>query len=314
MSAEQLPALIDRATRCLAEARTSAEVLEAKAAAEAALHYARVTKAANEAQADCLRMIVRAEMRMADEIDRGQERGEVARQGQRSNVRAPDVCELDDLGIDRRRVAEWRAIRDAGPALVEKVINQALAEERAPTKADIHRAINRHRSAHPPGSGSLEFYTPESFLVRARQTLGGVDCDPASSVAAQRVVRASKYHTAQDDGLCSEWHGRVWLNPPYREAGAWSDKLLEELSIGRTTAAILLVNAYTETRWFHRAANACSAICFPSDRVYFLRPDEDQLTKSAYGSALIYFGDDTDGFRLAFSDTGVVLVPARGEP
>jgi hypothetical protein len=35
MSAEQLPALIDRATRCLAEARTSAEVLEARAAAEA---------------------------------------------------------------------------------------------------------------------------------------------------------------------------------------------------------------------------------------------------------------------------------------
>src|SRR5918995_1094458 len=75
-SAEQLPALIDRATRCLAEARTSAEVLEAKAVAEAALHYAKITKAANETQADCLRMVVRAETRMADEIDRGQERGE----------------------------------------------------------------------------------------------------------------------------------------------------------------------------------------------------------------------------------------------
>jgi hypothetical protein len=86
----QLPALIDRATRCLAEARTSAEVLEAKAAAEAALHYAKVTKAANETQADCLRMIVRAEMRMADEIDRGQANGEVASAGDNPIVRASD--------------------------------------------------------------------------------------------------------------------------------------------------------------------------------------------------------------------------------
>ena len=69
-----LPALIDRARSRLAEARTSAEVLEAKAIAESALHYARITRAANETQADCLRMIVRAEMRMANEIDAASER------------------------------------------------------------------------------------------------------------------------------------------------------------------------------------------------------------------------------------------------
>jgi hypothetical protein len=44
-------------------------VLEAKAIAEAALHFARVTQAANETRADCLRMIVRPEMQMADEVD-----------------------------------------------------------------------------------------------------------------------------------------------------------------------------------------------------------------------------------------------------
>ena len=40
-----LPGLIDRARARLAEARTSAEVLEARAAAKAVLEYARVTKA-----------------------------------------------------------------------------------------------------------------------------------------------------------------------------------------------------------------------------------------------------------------------------
>lgn len=65
-----LPALIDRARSRLAEARTSAEVLEAQAAAKAAPLYARLQKAANETQADCLSIIERAEMRMADELDR----------------------------------------------------------------------------------------------------------------------------------------------------------------------------------------------------------------------------------------------------
>ena len=74
----RLPALIDRARSRLADARTSAEVLEARAAAKAALHYARLQKAANETQADCLAMIKRAEIRMADELDAARDRGEVA--------------------------------------------------------------------------------------------------------------------------------------------------------------------------------------------------------------------------------------------
>jgi hypothetical protein len=56
-----IPALIDRSSARLIAARTSAEVLEARAVAEAALHYAKVTKAANETHADCLRIITRAE-------------------------------------------------------------------------------------------------------------------------------------------------------------------------------------------------------------------------------------------------------------
>jgi hypothetical protein len=47
----RLPALIDRARSRLADARTAAEVLEARAAAKAALHYAKRQKAANAPQA-----------------------------------------------------------------------------------------------------------------------------------------------------------------------------------------------------------------------------------------------------------------------
>lgn len=65
--------------------------------AEAALHYAKVTKAANETHADCLRIITRAESRMADEVDRGQASGEVAKPNQPVSqyVQGSDIPRLE---------------------------------------------------------------------------------------------------------------------------------------------------------------------------------------------------------------------------
>jgi hypothetical protein len=77
--AETLPVLIDRARSSLVKARTVPELLEARALAVAAKRYARLTKASNEVQAGCLLLIKRAEIRLADEIDAMQERGELAR-------------------------------------------------------------------------------------------------------------------------------------------------------------------------------------------------------------------------------------------
>ncbi len=57
--------------------------------------------------------LTRAEMRMANEIDRGQAEGQLATKGQRANVRGSDISEYRDLGIDRRRVSEWRETLEA---------------------------------------------------------------------------------------------------------------------------------------------------------------------------------------------------------
>jgi hypothetical protein len=152
----KLPALIDRAQRCLAGARTSAEVLEARAAAQAALHYAKLVKAANETQADCLKMIARAEIRMANEIDAAQARGEVAKPGGDRQGIVQDAdngsATFDDLDLDRRRVSEWRQLRDAGgEPLVERVVQNALNEGRAPKVSDIQNEVRKITvRVHPP--------------------------------------------------------------------------------------------------------------------------------------------------------------------
>src|SRR5512134_1217018 len=142
-----LPGLIDRARARLAEARTSAEVLEARAAAKAVLEYARLTKATREAQADCFLIIKYAEMRLVEEVRAAQERGELARHGGvRKGAIKPrtsgldraasesgislrgsgtDPATLDETGISSQRFAEWSEVYDAGgTATIKEAIRE----------------------------------------------------------------------------------------------------------------------------------------------------------------------------------------------
>jgi hypothetical protein len=142
-SRESLPALIDRAAQRLAEAKTSAEVAEARKAAKACAALAKVCDATREVHADCLRIITKAESRLADEVDKAQAKGEVAKAGSNPNVRASDnqAATLKELNIPRQRLAEWRRVRDAGEGVVEQIIQQALSEARTPSKAEILERI-----------------------------------------------------------------------------------------------------------------------------------------------------------------------------
>jgi hypothetical protein len=90
------------------------------------------------------------------------------------------------------------------------------------------------------GTGEFERYTPAKYIEAAREVLGRIDLDPASSKQAQKVVKARKMFTARENGLEQEWNGNIWLNPPYhRELGPkFIKKLLEEIAAGRTKEAI----------------------------------------------------------------------------
>ncbi len=309
-----LPALIDRARTRLAEARSSAEVLEARAAAMAAMHYAKLQKAANETQADCLLLIKRAEIRMADEIDAAQQRGEVATDatgGGRPSKTCPEFGQVspatyDELGISSQRVAEWREMRDAGEAVVDEAIQAALDEGRAPTNADIQRAVKGgHFRSH--FTGENEWYTPAPYVEAARACLGSIDLDPATAPAAQETIRAARFFTRDDDGLKQEWRGRVWLNPPYAQPDItrFIVKLLAEIAAGRATEAILLTHNYTDTAWFHAAAGQCAALCFTRGRIRFVGAS-GEIAAPTQGQAFFYFGPGIERFRASFASFGFI--------
>lgn len=160
-----LPALLDRAAIALASAKTSGEVLEAKQmaqvaydAAKSAGRIAKAKKAHDEvigavyrAQADAALIEARAKMRLADEYDAAQERGEVAsrggeRSGREHSTPAPSA---EDLGLSRKEIHEARQLRDAEiaePGVIERTVNERVEQGQEPTKAAI-RAVAKKKPA-----------------------------------------------------------------------------------------------------------------------------------------------------------------------
>lgn len=156
-----LPQLIDRASAALASARTSAEVLEARdfarAAYDAAKSAGRMAKAKtahdsliadiHRAQAHALAIRARAEMRLAEEYDAAQDRGEVAKSGQRNdlvvgnNEVKPTAA---DLGIRRDEIHEARKMRDAeaaDPGIISRTIEGMIERGEEPTRQALRKEI-----------------------------------------------------------------------------------------------------------------------------------------------------------------------------
>jgi phage N-6-adenine-methyltransferase len=140
--------------------------------------------------------------------------------------------------------------------------------------------------------------------------LGEIDLDPASNEIAQRTVIATRYFTPEDDGLEQEWHGRVWLNPPYHRnlLPAFVEKLVQEVRADRVQAAIMLTNNSTDTHWFKQAAAFCQEICFTQGRVRFTRPGGKEVAPTQ-GQAFFYFGQERDRFAAVFSKIGFGVLP-----
>ena len=156
-----LPALIDRATTALANAKSAAEVLEARDMASIAYDIAKATArlgkakqahdeliaAAHRAQAEALVIEAQAKRRLADEYDAAQDRGEVAsgRDGPGAGVSNGNAkATVADIGITRKEIHDARLVRDAeaaDPGIVRRTVEEAVTAGKEPTKAKVRRAV-----------------------------------------------------------------------------------------------------------------------------------------------------------------------------
>lgn len=156
-------------------------------------------------------------------------------------------------------------------------------------------------------SGENEWYTPTEYIEAARDVLGEIDLDPASSEAANEIVKAAEIFTVKDNGLEQDWHGRVWMNPPYSQPSVehFCQKLARHVEGGDIVASVVLVNNATETAWFQCLGRIATALCFPKGRVRFWSPGQDSAAP-LQGQALLYTGPQTDQFCHRFASMGIV--------
>lgn len=158
-------------------------------------------------------------------------------------------------------------------------------------------------------SANDECYTPAEYVDRARMALGGrIDVDPFSNEAAQRVVRAVRFHTINTNGLTKKWRGRVWFQPPYSITSMCVAKLIEEYESGRCTAAVCLLNARTDAGWFH-ALSRVAWRCEKRGRIKFYGPGLSGNGNGFMASVFFYLGSEPDRFRGAFHGVGTFIPP-----
>lgn len=141
---------------------------------------------------------------------------------------------------------------------------------------DTRGAMSVHHSAR----GSGVWLTP-LWLVHA---LGVFDLDPCGHEGwgtARELIYPPR------DGLNEDWTGRVWLNPPYRDAGAWLSRLAAHGD------GIALVFARTETLWFvDQVWEKADAVLFLHGRLHFHYPDGRRSpNNSGAPSVLVAYGD-----------------------
>jgi phage N-6-adenine-methyltransferase len=162
------------------------------------------------------------------------------------------------------------------------------------------------------GTGEFERYTPAFYIEAVRKALGEIDLDPATSKQAQKIVKAAQYFVEKDNGLAHEWHGRVFLNPPYHRelAPKFIEKLVTEFDAGRVQSAVVLTNNSTDTDWFDVAMRDCASICFTHGRIQFTVPNGDKVLPTQ-GQAFFYFGDDAQRFEDVFCVIGFCMRPSR---
>lgn len=127
-----------------------------------------------------------------------------------------------------------------------------------------------------------EWLTPPEII----KPLGVFDLDPANAINNPFITAKNSY---TDGGLIKEWHGRVWLNPPFNryERPLWMEKMQQHNN------GIMLIPAACETVAFYKYVwDVNCAVLFLKGRPHFYRIDGIKAkANSGCTICLVAYGD-----------------------
>jgi hypothetical protein len=136
--------------------------------------------------------------------------------------------------------------------------------------------------AHAPEKRRDDWVTPRYIFVGIGEAF---DLDVAPAALGVGYVPTDRY--MKGDGLTQDWHGFVWMNPPFGHQSTkerWLSRFFEHGN------GIALLPDRTSAPWWQKFAPRASAICFVSPKVKFERPDGTRGEQPGDGTCLLGAG------------------------
>lgn len=155
---------------------------------------------------------------------------------------------------------------------------------------------------------TTQWYTPAWIIALARETMGGIDLDPASCALAQETVQAARWYDEVGDGYGRQWQGRVFLNPPFSDTPRWVRRLGAAYADGDVIQAVLLVNSAPGYSWWESLWRVYP-VCMLAKRVAFVGENGVASGPAKKGTTIAYMGPYLSKFESVWSAHGRVLWP-----
>lgn len=157
-----------------------------------------------------------------------------------------------------------------------------------------------------------EWYTPKYIISKVKEVFDGeIDLDPCSTLKANQRVMAKNYFTKECNCLTKDWHGRIFMNPPY-SANLLSKvliKAVEEYDKGNAKELIVLTNSGTDTKWNQLLKDGLQA--YTIGRVRFIYPSGIQAGVPSRGQVFTYYGENKNKFIEAFTKDNFCWIPNK---
>lgn len=163
-----------------------------------------------------------------------------------------------------------------------------------------------------PRASFQDYFTPPELVASARSAMGDIDLDAASHWAANKTHRIPDYFDVNRSAFDHDWHGRVWLNPPYGDNGPWFDRLLHFVDAGAVTQLCMLSPVWAfNTDLAREVMSRVSGMILLSPTPRFWG-NADGKTGTNQPHAIIYIGHRAEEFFTAFAPHGIPFsIPTR---
>lgn len=185
-------------------------------------------------------------------------------------------------------------------------------------------------------SATAEWYSPTDIIEPARLVFGGFDLDPASCEEANKLVRATKFFTTNDDGKRQRYDingvpSCLWWNPPSQRGnklkcipeesiGDWWVHLGREWIAGRARAAACVFFNISSVQVCLRASRLASTPApqwctrvEPASRIKYYSPGA-KSNSPPHASAILLLSDEPAlhaAWTKAYVHLGEILPPSR---